>query len=67
VGGRLYLSGVHPGLARQLRDAGELDFEREVWLTPAQEMVGSSTRDAVAQANTWLGRQPRDHSKRQSQ
>jgi hypothetical protein len=38
-----------------------------VWLIPAQEIVGSSTRDAVAQANAWLGRQPRDHYKRQSQ
>jgi sulfate permease, SulP family len=67
VDGRLYLSGVQPGLAQQLRDAGKLDFEREVWLTPAQEIVGSSTRDAVAQANAWLGRgrrydvKPRSH------
>jgi hypothetical protein len=39
----------------RLRHAGKLDFEREVWLTPAQEIVGSSTRDAVAQANAWVG------------
>jgi SulP family sulfate permease len=55
VGGRLYLSGVQPALAEQLRDAGKLDIEREVWITPAQEIVGSSTRDAIAQANAWLG------------
>jgi sulfate permease, SulP family len=55
VGGRLYLSGVQPKLGEQLRDAGKLDLEREVWITPAQEIIGSSTRDAVAQANAWLG------------
>jgi len=54
VGGRLYLSGVQPELAEQLRDAGKLDIEREVWITPAHEIVGSSTRDAIAQANAWL-------------
>jgi sulfate permease, SulP family len=55
VGGRLYLSGVQPNLAEQLRDAGKLDLEREVWITPAQAVIGSSTREAVAQANAWLG------------
>jgi SulP family sulfate permease len=55
VGGRLYLSGVQANLAKQLRDAGKLDLDKEVWITPAREIVGSSTSEALAQANAWLG------------
>ena len=56
VGGRLYLSGVHPDVAEQLRLAGKLEEGREVWVAPAEEVVGVSTALAVAQANAWLGR-----------
>ena len=56
VGGRLYLSGVHADVAAQLRRAGKLELEREVWVAPAEEVLGVSTAGAVAQANAWLGR-----------
>jgi SulP family sulfate permease len=55
VGGRLYLSGVHPDVAAQLRRAGKLELGREVWLAPAEEVIGDSTAGAMAQANAWLG------------
>jgi sulfate permease, SulP family len=56
AGGRLYLSGVHPDVAAQLRRTGKLEFEREVWVAPAEEVIGDSTAEATAQANAWLGR-----------
>ena len=56
VGGRLYLSGVHADVAAQLRRAGKLESGREVWIMPAEEVLGVSTAEAVAQADTWLGR-----------
>jgi sulfate permease, SulP family len=56
AGGRLYLSGVHPDVAAQLRRTGKLEFEREVWVAPAEEVIGDSTAEAIAQANAWLGR-----------
>lgn len=55
AGGRLYLSGVHPDVARQLQRAGKLEVGREVWITPAREIVGDSTADAIAQGSAWLG------------
>ena len=55
VGGRLYLSGVHPDVAAQLRRTGKLKFEREVWVAPAEAVIGDSTAAAIAQANAWLG------------
>jgi sulfate permease, SulP family len=56
AGGRLYLSGVHPELERQLRRAGKLDVGREVRTVTAGAIVGASTEEAIAQANAWLGR-----------
>jgi sulfate permease, SulP family len=55
MGGRLYLSGVHADVAAQLRRAGKLEREREVWVAPAEEVIGDSTAGAIAQANAWLG------------
>jgi SulP family sulfate permease len=55
VGGRLYLSGVHADVAAQLRRAGKLELEREVWVAPADEIIGDSTAAAIAEANAWLG------------
>jgi SulP family sulfate permease len=55
AGGRLYLSGVHADVERQLRRAGKLEVGREVWITPAREIVGESTAEAIAQGAAWLG------------
>lgn len=55
VGGRLYLSGVRADVAEQLRRAGKLDEGRDVWISPAEEIVGVSTAAAVTQATAWLG------------
>ena len=59
AGGRLYLSGVHPDIVRQLRSAGKLEEDREIWITPAGEIVGASTEKAVARAHAWLRAQGR--------
>jgi len=56
VGGRLYLSGVAPELAVQLRRAGKIDIEQNVRLVPAGNVLGESTSEALAQAREWLGR-----------
>jgi sulfate permease, SulP family len=56
AGGRLYLSGVHPEVARQLRRTGKLETDHDVWIVPAGEGLGASTEQAVAQGNAWLGR-----------
>ncbi len=56
AGGRLYLSGVHPDVARQLRRTNKLEADRDVWILPAGGELGASTEKAVAQANAWLGR-----------
>jgi SulP family sulfate permease len=56
AGGRLYLSGVHPDVARQLRRTGKLEADRDVWIVPAGDGLGASTEEAVAQGNAWLGR-----------
>lgn len=55
VGGRLYLSGVDPRLAAQLRRVGKLDLDRTVHVAPAQSVYGASTAEAVAEASAWLG------------
>jgi SulP family sulfate permease len=54
AGGRLYLSGVHPEVALQLRRTGKLEAERDVWILPAGERLGASTEEAVARGNAWL-------------
>lgn len=55
AGGRLYLSGVHADVVTQLRRAGKLEAERDVWVAPAGEVIGDSTAEAIARANAWLG------------
>jgi sulfate permease, SulP family len=55
VGGRLYLSGVDPQLAAQLRRVGKLDLDRTVHVAPGQSVYGASTAEAVAEASAWLG------------
>jgi SulP family sulfate permease len=55
VGGRLYLSGVDPRLAAQLRRVGKLDLDHTVHVAPAQSVYGASTAAAIAEASAWLG------------
>jgi SulP family sulfate permease len=55
VGGRLYLSGVDEEVGKQLRRTGKLDLDKVVQLVPANEVLGASTRQAVASASEWLG------------
>ena len=54
AGGRLYLSGVAPDLAAQIRRAGRVDVEGPVQVFPAQDIIGASTADAETAAETWL-------------
>lgn len=42
-------------LAKQLRRAGKLDFDRAVHLVPALDVFGASTQQAIEQASAWLG------------
>ncbi len=59
VGGRLYLSGVHDELSRQLQRAGKLELNDTVQVFPADDIVGTSTAQALESANAWLsGRLP---------
>jgi SulP family sulfate permease len=55
-GGRLYLSGLEEELAQQLRRTGKLDLEQSVGLVPVSDVMGASTRQAVADARAWLSR-----------
>jgi SulP family sulfate permease len=55
AGGRLYLSGVAEEVGKKLRRAGKLDLDKVVQLVPASEVLGASTKQAVAHASAWLG------------
>ena len=54
VGGRLYLSGVAADVSTQLRRAGKLELDREVYVVPADDVIGASTAQAVTHASAWL-------------
>lgn len=54
AGGRLYLSGLDPELARRLRRSGRVEVHGPVQLTPASEVLGASTGLAYDAAKTWL-------------
>lgn len=56
VGGRLYLSGVDPHVAQQLRDSGWLGDERSIEIVPAGDVVGESSLLAYHRADAWLAR-----------
>ena len=56
AGGRLYLTGVAPEAAKQLRDTGKLGIDEAVRIIPANTIIGASTEQAVTRANAWLGR-----------
>ena len=53
-GGRLYLSGMDEQVSDRLKRAHRLDLDEEVVLFPATDVLGESTRDAIAAANDWL-------------
>jgi SulP family sulfate permease len=55
AGGRLYLSGVGRQVGAQLRSTGKLDLDRSVYLVPAADILGASTRQAFTHASAWLG------------
>lgn len=56
VGGRLYLSGVEPDVAKQLRDTAKLDPDEAVRIVTADPALGVATAQAVTEATAWLGR-----------
>jgi SulP family sulfate permease len=53
-GGRLYLSGLEPGLTEQLRRTGHVDGPVRAF--EATPVVGESTRQAYQAAEAWLVR-----------
>jgi SulP family sulfate permease len=53
-GGRLYLSGMTEDLADRLRRADRFELGDEVVLVPGTDVLGSSLREAVREARTWL-------------
>jgi SulP family sulfate permease len=67
AGGQLYLSGVDDEVSKQLRRAGKLDMDKVVQLVPANEVLGASTKQAVASASAWLGGTRDDSSLREKE
>jgi SulP family sulfate permease len=61
AGGRLYLTGMDEVVNERLRRAEKLRVDEEVYIYPATEVLGQSTRDAIAAANAWL-RETQDDS-----
>jgi SulP family sulfate permease len=53
-GGRLYLSGVDSGLARQIDHNRHLDLEGPIRVYDAEPALGASTIRAVEDAQAWL-------------
>lgn len=63
--GRLYLTGVSPDVLARLQASGKLDLGETTFAEVAEPVLGESTRQAVADAQTWLaeahpGREPSD-------
>ena len=42
-------------VGKQLRRAGKLDLDKVVRLVTVNEVLGASTKQAVASASAWLG------------
>jgi sulfate permease, SulP family len=59
VGGRLFLSGVDPGLFRQLQRARRVDVDGRVHVFEATRVVGESSAEAYRQAQAWLDERDR--------
>jgi SulP family sulfate permease len=56
AGGRLYLSGVDNNVFAQLNRTGKLRVDGPVQVYPATDVLGESSRLAVADARAWLAR-----------
>jgi SulP family sulfate permease len=54
AGGRLYLSGVDPAMYDQLKRTGKVTAQGPVGVYVATDVVGESTHQAVADAESWL-------------
>jgi sulfate permease, SulP family len=54
AGGRLYLNGMDEQVSDRLARARRMDLDDQVVLFPATEILGESTRRAIAAANAWL-------------
>lgn len=54
AGGRLYLSGVDPAMYDQLKRTGKVTAEGPVGVYVATDVVGESTHQAIADAQSWL-------------
>jgi sulfate permease, SulP family len=54
AGGRLYLSGLHPGAREQIALTGKLQLDGPVRLYEATPVIGESTRAALGDAEGWL-------------
>jgi sulfate permease, SulP family len=59
LGGRLFLSGVDPGLFRQLQRARRVDVDGRVHVFEATRVVGESSAEAYRQAQAWLDERDR--------
>ncbi len=53
-GGKLYLSGVHADVEKQLKRSVKLDLGEEVEIAPATDIVGESTQAALELSRSWL-------------
>lgn len=53
-GGKLYLSGVHADVEKQLKRSVKLDLGEEVEIAPATDIVGESTQAALELGRNWL-------------
>lgn len=54
AGGKLYLSGLDNDQLKYLRSSGKLEEHEEVVLFPETNVLGESTRTAVAHADEWI-------------
>jgi SulP family sulfate permease len=59
-GGRLYLSGVDPGLIRQFETSGRINDSTGIRLVEATPTIGESTHAAVEEATVFLLSAPAD-------
>ena len=54
AGGHLFLSGVQPGLHKQLQDTHRVDLQDAVTVIPASDTILESTQQALDDAEAWL-------------
>lgn len=54
AGGRLYLAGMDEQVSERLQRARKFDLKEEVFLVPANHVLGGATKRAVSAAAEWL-------------